>query len=47
MIELEIAQKQRLTLSPRMIQCMEVLQMTAQELLEYVEVSLQENPVLE
>ena len=30
-----------------MIQSMEVLQMTSQELLEYVESALQENPVLE
>lgn len=47
MVELGLTQKQNQTLSPQMIQCMEVLQMTSQELLEYVETALQENPVLE
>ena len=47
MIELGLTQKQKQTLSPQMIQSMEVLQMTSQELLEYVESALQENPVLE
>lgn len=47
MVELGLTQKQNQTLSPQMIQCMEVLQMTSQELLEYVETALQDNPVLE
>lgn len=47
MMELGLTQKQKQALSPQMIQSMEVLQMTSQELLEYVESALQENPVLE
>lgn len=46
-MELSITQKQVQTLSPMMIQSMEILQMGAQELIEFVEKTLQENPVLE
>lgn len=44
---LELSQKQRQSLSPKMIQSTAVLQMDAQELLQYLETSVQENPVLE
>ncbi len=47
MMELSMVQKQGQTLSPQMIQSMEVLQMSSQELLEYLENAFQENPVLE
>ena len=46
-MELNLTQKQAQTLSPQMVQSMEILQMGAQELLEYVEELAQENPVLE
>ena len=46
-MELSISQKQTQTLSPQMMQSMEVLQMGSQELLEYIEEAVQENPVLE
>ncbi|OUN06963.1 RNA polymerase sigma-54 factor [Flavonifractor sp. An92] len=46
-MELKLEQKQMQVLSPQLIQSMEVLQMSSQELLEFVEHSLQENPVLE
>ena len=46
-MELSMVQKQIQTLSPMMIQSMEILQMGTQELLEYVETLAQENPVLE
>lgn len=46
-MELGLTQKQTQTLSPQMIQSMEVLQMASQELLEYIGAALQENPVLE
>ena len=46
-MELNIAQKQIQTLSPQMMQSMEILQMGSQELLEYIEEVVQENPVLE
>lgn len=46
-MELSMVQKQIQTLSPLMIQSMEILQMGTQELLEYVENLAQENPVLE
>ena len=46
-MELSITQKQTQTLSPQMMQSMEVLQMGSQELLEYIEQAVQENPVLE
>lgn len=39
--------KQTQTLSPQMMQSMEILQMGSQELLEYIETQAQENPVLE
>ncbi len=47
MMELSMTQKQTQTLSPQMMQSMEVLQMGSQELLEYIEEAVQENPVLE
>lgn len=46
-MELELTQKQKQILAPQMIQCMEILQMTSQELLECMEKAIQENPVLE
>ncbi len=46
-MELNMSQKQTQTLSPQMMQSMEVLQMGSQELLEYIEEAVQENPVLE
>ena len=46
-MELNLSQKQTQTLSPQMMQSMEVLQMGSQELLEYIEEAVQENPVLE
>ena len=46
-MELNISQKQTQTLSPQMMQSMEILQMGSQELLEYIEEAVQENPVLE
>ena len=42
-----MSQKQTQSLSPQMMQSMEVLQMGSQELLEYIEEAVQENPVLE
>ena len=47
MMELNMTQKQVQTLSPQMMQAMEVLQMGTQELLEYIEEQTLENPVLE
>lgn len=46
-MELSMTQKQTQTLSPQMMQSMEILQMGSQELLEYIEEAVQENPVLE
>ena len=46
-LELNLSQKQTQTLSPQMMQSMEILQMGSQELLEYIEEAVQENPVLE
>ena len=40
-------QKQQQTLTPQMMQSMEILQMGTQELLTHIEETLQENPVLE
>ena len=42
-----MSMKQTQTLSPQMMQSMEILQMGSQELLEYIENQAQENPVLE
>ena len=42
-----MSMKQTQTLSPQMMQSMEILQMGSQELLEYIEDQVQENPVLE
>lgn len=42
-----MTQKQVQTLSPQMVQSMEILQMGSQELLEYIQEAVQENPVLE
>ena len=42
-----MSMKQTQTLSPQMMQSMEILQMGSQELLEYIEEQAQENPVLE
>lgn len=46
-MELGLQLKQTQTLSPQMMQTMEILQMGSQELLEYIQETLQENPVLE
>ena len=46
-MELNLSQKQTQTLSPQMMQSMEVLQMGSQELLEFIEEAVQENPILE
>ncbi len=46
-MELGLSLKQTQTLSPQMMQAMEILQMGSQELLEYIQETLQENPVLE
>lgn len=46
-MELGLTLKQAQTLSPQMMQAMEVLQMGAQELLSYLAETMQENPVLE
>ena len=46
-MELGMALKQTQTLSPQMMQSMEILQMGSQELLEYIEEQVQENPILE
>ncbi|MGN0984973.1 MAG: RNA polymerase factor sigma-54 [Candidatus Enterenecus sp.] len=46
-MELNLTQKQTQTLSPQMVQSMEILQMSSQELLEYIDTAVLENPVLE
>lgn len=46
-MELDIHLKQTTSLSPQMLQSMKILQMGSQELLEYVETLIQENPALE
>ena len=46
-MELSMNLKQTQTLSPQMMQSMEILQMGAQELLEFIEETTQANPVLE
>ncbi len=46
-MELNMNLRQAQTLSPQMLQSMEILQMGSQELLEYIEEAVQENPVLE
>ena len=46
-MQLHMEQKQTQALSPQMMQSMEILQMGSQELLEYIENIVQENPVLE
>lgn len=46
-MELSMKLKQNQALSPQMMQSMEILQMGSQELLEYIEETAQENPVLE
>ncbi|SMC56360.1 RNA polymerase factor sigma-54 [Papillibacter cinnamivorans] len=46
-MELNMHLKQTTTLSPQMLQSMEILQMGSQELLDYVEELVQENPTIE
>ena len=46
-LNMNLRQTQSQTLSPQMLQSMEILQMGAQELLEYIEETVQENPILE
>lgn len=44
---LELRQQQELRLTPQLLQSMEVLQMNAQELLDYLSRAVEENPLLE
>lgn len=46
-MDLGLNLKQTQTLSPQMMQAMEILQMGSQELLDYIQETVQENPVLE
>jgi len=46
-VDLSLHMKQTQTLSPQMLQSIKILQMGSQELLEYVEETIQENPALE
>lgn len=46
-MELSMSMKQTQTLSPQMMQSMEILQMGSQDLLEYIQDQVQENPVLD
>jgi RNA polymerase sigma-54 factor len=46
-MDLNMSVKQSMVLSPQMVQSMEILQMGSQELLEYIEGIMQENPALE
>ena len=46
-MELSMNLRQTQTLSPQMVQSMEILQMGSQELLEFIEETTQANPVLE
>ena len=46
-MELSMNLRQTQTLSPQMMQSMEILQMGSQELLEFIEETTQTNPVLE
>ena len=39
--------RQELKMTPQLLQSMKILQMDSQELLEYIERSIEENPVLE
>ena len=45
--ELTIEQVQKLSMTPELIQAIQILQLNQQELLEYVQNELLENPVLE
>ena len=47
LISLKTDLRQELKLTPQLLQSMEVLQMNAQELLEYLNRVTEENPVLE
>jgi len=46
-VDIALEMKQTQNLSPQMMQSMQILQMGSQELLEYIEETMQENPVLE
>jgi len=46
-MELQMSVKQTITMSPQMMQSMEILQMGSQELLQHIQDLVQENPVLE
>ena len=46
-MELNLHIKQSQTLSPQMLQSIKILQMGTQELAEYIEETVQENPTLE
>lgn len=46
-MDMQLHQKQTQTLSPQMLQAMEILQMGTQELAEFIQETLQENPTLE
>ena len=47
LVSLKTELRQELKLTPQLLQSMEVLQMNAQELLEYLNRVTEENPVLE
>jgi RNA polymerase sigma-54 factor len=46
-LELKTAQRQELSLSPQLLQAMEILRMNASDLCSFIQTELQENPVLE
>lgn len=46
-MKLELSPKQTTAMTPQLIQAIEVLQMSSQELLEHISEALEENPVLE
>ena len=47
LVSLKAELRQELKLTPQLLQSMEILQMNAQELLEYLGRAAEENPVLE
>jgi RNA polymerase sigma-54 factor len=46
-LDLELRQRQELSLSPQLLEAMEILQMNTHELRGYILREMQENPVLE
>ena len=47
LVQLKTELRQELKLTPQLMQSMEVLQMTSQELLEYISRQAEENPLLD